>query len=77
MRWRGGQRSGNIDDRRGLGPTGAVGGIGIVGIIVALVGIFVFDVDPGQMLSIVGQGAPQALGNPDSPSGLRCQAGGG
>jgi predicted metalloprotease len=70
MRWRGGQRSGNIDDRRGLGPTGAVGGIGIVGIIVALVGIFVFDVDPGQMLSIVSQGAPgqqQVVGQQGSP----------
>ncbi len=75
MRWRGGQRSGNIDDRRGLGPTGAVGGIGIVGIIVALVGIFFFDVDPGQMLSIVGQGAPGQeqvagkLGSPEDEAG--------
>ena len=58
MRWQGGRRSGNIDDRRGLSG-GAVGGIGIGGIVVALIGVFVFGIDPGQMMGIVGEGGGQ------------------
>lgn len=37
MRWRGGRRSDNIEDRRGKRGPAAAGGIGIVGIIIALV----------------------------------------
>ncbi|ATQ42281.1 KPN_02809 family neutral zinc metallopeptidase [Caulobacter mirabilis] len=56
MRWEGGRRSGNIDDRRGIGPVGAVGGIGVGGIVVALIGIFVFGMDPGQVMNMVSEG---------------------
>lgn len=51
MRW-GGQGSGNIEDRRGLGP--AVGGVGAGGAILALLGYFLFGVDPNTTLSTVG-----------------------
>ena len=55
MRWQGGRRGGNIEDRRGLGPVGA-GGIGVGGIILAAIGYFVFGIDPSTTLSVV-QGA--------------------
>jgi predicted metalloprotease len=55
MEWRGGRRGGNIEDRRGMGSVGAAtGGIGVVGIVAVLIGVFVFDIDPQQMMSIVG-----------------------
>ena len=53
MRWQGGKQSGNIEDRRGLGPVGAVGGLGAVGVIAVLVGVFVFGADPNEMISAV------------------------
>lgn len=49
MRWRGGRRSDNVEDRRGL-PAGkglAVGGIGTI--IIALIAMY-FGVDPGIIL---------------------------
>ena len=39
MRWAGGRGSGNIEDRRGMGPVGAVGGLGAGGVILAGGGI--------------------------------------
>jgi predicted metalloprotease len=59
MRWGGGRESGNIEDRRGLGPVG-VGGLGIGGVVLALVGYFVFGIDPSTTLSVVGGAQPQA-----------------
>ena len=57
MEWGGGRRGGNIEDRRGMGAVG-VGGIGAGGVILALVGYFVFGIDPRDTLSVVqGQGA--------------------
>jgi len=58
MRWLGGRRSGNIEDRRGLSG-GAVGGIGAGGVILALIGYFVFGIDPSTTLSTVNSVAPQ------------------
>jgi len=58
MRWLGGRGSGNIEDRRGLGPV-AAGGVGAGGIVLALIGYFVFGIDPSTTLSVVGGGAPQ------------------
>ena len=52
MEWEGGRRGGNIEDRRGLGPVG-VGGIGAGGVILALVGYFVFGIDPRTTLGVV------------------------
>lgn len=49
MRWKGGRRSSNIDDRRGVRLSGKMkgGGIGIV--ILALIGIY-FGIDPAVIL---------------------------
>lgn len=73
MRWRGGRRSGNIDDRRGLAPV--AGGLGVGGVVLALIGYFVFGIDPSTTLSVVnGAGAPAAQsagvrGAPDDEAG--------
>src|SRR5687768_3984639 len=49
MRWAGGRRSGNIEDRRGMGvPLVAGGGIGTV---VLLVLALFFGFDPGVILN--------------------------
>ncbi|RAK60300.1 flagellar biosynthesis protein FlgM [Phenylobacterium hankyongense] len=57
MRWLGGQQSGNIEDRRGLGPVG-VGGLGAGGVVLALIGYFVFGIDPSTTMSVVNGAAP-------------------
>jgi predicted metalloprotease len=59
MRWGGGRESGNIEDRRGLGPVG-VGGVGVGGVVLALIGYFVFGIDPSTTMSVVGGAQPQA-----------------
>ena len=56
MRWQMGRSSGNIEDRRGMGPVG-VGGVGVGGVVLALIGYFVFGIDPSTTTSILG-GAP-------------------
>ncbi len=56
MKWQGGRRGGNVEDRRGLGPGAAAGG-GIGVIVIALIGYFVFGVDPQQTQSILGEGS--------------------
>jgi predicted metalloprotease len=61
MRWQGGRQSGDIEDRRGLGPVG-VGGIGVGGVVLALIGYFVFGISPTTTLNAVngaGQGAQE------------------
>jgi uncharacterized protein len=58
MRWAGGRGGGNIEDRRGMGP-GAIGGVGAGGVILALIGYFVFGIDPSTTLSTVGGGQVQ------------------
>ena len=61
MEWQGGRSGGDIEDRRGLGPVG-VGGMGAGGVILALIGYFVFGINPGTTLSVVNGagGAPAA-----------------
>ncbi|MCR5874608.1 neutral zinc metallopeptidase [Phenylobacterium sp. J426] len=54
MRWAGGRGSGNIEDRRGMGPAGAVGGLGAGGVILALIGYFVFGIDPSTTTQVLG-----------------------
>jgi uncharacterized protein len=54
MRWKGGRRSGNVEQRRGMGPV-AGGGIGIV--ILAVVAML-FGIDPRVVLE--GGGEPTA-----------------
>ena len=59
MRWQGGRQSGDIEDRRGLGPVG-VGGLGAGGVVLALIGYFVFGISPSTTLNAVNQVQPQA-----------------
>jgi len=69
MRWQGGRRGGNIDDRRGLGGgTVAGGGIGIM--ILAAIGYFVFDIDPRTTTQLASQfgGVGAAEGRQGSPT---------
>jgi predicted metalloprotease len=54
MEWRGARRSGNIEDRRGLGPVGVAGG-GIGALVLAAVGYFVFGIDPQTILQATQQ----------------------
>lgn len=68
MRWQGGRRSGNIEDRRGMG--GVAGGVGAGGVILALIGYFVFGIDPSTTLSTVSQvggGGAQQEGERGAP----------
>jgi predicted metalloprotease len=73
MRWQGGRRSGNIEDRRGLSPV--VGGVSAGGVILALIGYFVFGIDPQTTMQVVGgAGAPAeqqgvAEGSPEDEAG--------
>ncbi|HEX6861029.1 MAG TPA: neutral zinc metallopeptidase [Caulobacteraceae bacterium] len=70
MRWQGGRGSGNIEDRRGLGPVG-VGGMGVGGVVLALIGYFVFGVDPNTTTQVLGGlqgGAEQQAGQMGTPS---------
>ncbi|WP_332770709.1 KPN_02809 family neutral zinc metallopeptidase [Phenylobacterium sp.] len=71
MRWQGGRRGGNIEDRRGLGPVG-VGGIGVGGVILAAIGYFVFGIDPSTTMAVVegvgGQAQQEQAGVRGAPS---------
>jgi predicted metalloprotease len=57
MDWEEGDESGNIEDRRGLGPV-VGGGLGVGGVVLALIGYFVFGVSPQTTLSAVEGAAP-------------------
>lgn len=74
MRWRGGRRSTNIEDRRGggirrmpRGRAGRAGGLGGVGIVIALIAIFVFDVDPSLLLGSGDFQSEEVLDTPAQP----------
>lgn len=71
MRW-GGSGGGNIEDRRGIGPVGAVGGLGAGGVILALIGYFVFGIDPSTTTSVLngagGAGVQQQEGVRGAPA---------
>jgi predicted metalloprotease len=75
MRWEGGRRGGNIEDRRGVGPVGLAGG-GVGALILAAIGYFVFGIDPQTTQQITSQlggvGAEQQgkEGTPQDQAGL-------
>ena len=54
MRWQGGRRGGGIDDRRGMGG-GAIAGGGIGVTVLALIGYFVFGIDPTTTQQVASQ----------------------
>jgi len=77
MRWEGGRRGGgNVEDRRGMGGgTVAGGGIGVA--VLALIGYFVFGIDPSTTQQVASQlggvGAAQEqqgrVGTPEDQAG--------
>jgi len=76
MRWRGGSRGGNVEDRRGMGAGAIAGGGGLVGII-AVVAYLFLGIDPNTTQAIVGElnmggGAEQrgTEGTPADDAGL-------
>lgn len=74
MKWQGGRRGGNVEDRRGLGPGAAAGG-GLGVVLVALIGYFVFGIDPQQTQSVLGQATSSEQqagveGTPEDQAGL-------
>lgn len=73
MKWQGGRRGGNIEDRRGMSPGAAVGGGGIGIILLALIGYFVFGMEPQQIAEMASQqqqgaGASQQAGVEGTPA---------
>ncbi|ABI76921.1 putative neutral zinc metallopeptidase [Hyphomonas neptunium ATCC 15444] len=76
MKWQGGRRGGNIEDRRGMSAGAVAGGGGIGVIIIALIGYFVFGMEPQQIAEITSQqqgGASQQAGvegTPEDEAGL-------
>jgi predicted metalloprotease len=59
MRWEGGRESGDIEDRRGMGAVG-VGGMGVGGVVLALIGYFVFGINPSTTMGVVNGGGGYA-----------------
>lgn len=74
MRWQGGRRGGNIDDRRGMGGVGIAGG-GIGALVLAAIGYFVFGIDPqttqqvASSLGGVGSTEQGTQGSPEDQAG--------
>ncbi len=69
MRWQGGRRGGNINDRRGMGGVGIAGG-GIGVLILGAIGYFFFDIDPqttSQLASQFGGAGSAEQGTQGSP----------
>jgi predicted metalloprotease len=74
MRWEGGREGGGVEDRRGQGGTIIAGG-GVGAIAIALIGYFVFGIDPNTTEDLVSQfggaGVEQQgrLGTPQDKAG--------
>ncbi|MFO0236105.1 MAG: neutral zinc metallopeptidase, partial [Burkholderiales bacterium] len=62
MRWEDGRQSGNVEDRRGMRmPGGRAGGLGLGTIVVALLGSWLFGINPMVTIGLM-QGAGQLAG---------------
>jgi uncharacterized protein len=80
MRWEGNRESDNVEDRRGGGGGGGFsfggGTIGIGTVVLALLGSWVFGVNPLTMLNLLSGGGPaqvqQAPAAPVRPAGALC-----
>jgi predicted metalloprotease len=53
MEWEDGDRSGDVEDRRGMHPAVLGGGVGVGGLIIAAIGYFVFGANPSDTLQAV------------------------
>lgn len=58
MRWKGRERSKNVEDRRGIPKAGLVGGGGIIMVVIAVVAMLMGG-DPQQFMDAVGQAGQQ------------------
>ena len=62
MRWEDGRQSENVEDRRGMRmPGGRAGGVGIGTLVIALLGSWLFGINPMVVLGLM-QGANQIVG---------------
>ncbi|WP_397408476.1 neutral zinc metallopeptidase [Polaromonas sp.] len=73
MKWEGNRESDNVEDRRGSGGGGLGGliggrGIGIGTIVIALVGGWVFGINPLTILSLLSGGTPTAQVQQQGPA---------
>ena len=68
MKWERARQSQNVEDRRGRGPVKA-GGVGIGAILIALIGGWIFGIDPSQILGVIGgmQGTQQTQAPAPTP----------
>ena len=70
MRWEGGRRSGNIEDRRGRGMGGAGMRVGGLGMVVIFVLALILGVNPLQLMDMMGGApAPTQVSVPQSAPG--------
>ncbi|HEX3870476.1 MAG TPA: neutral zinc metallopeptidase [Pirellulales bacterium] len=69
MRWRGGEESDNVEDRRSAAPAGVMLGGG--GLLVILLLGWIFGVDPQQLNQLIGQAQVGVNQNPNAPGGER------
>jgi uncharacterized protein len=69
MRWEGQRESGNIEDRRGMGPARIGGGLGIGGVLLVLVVSYFTGINPLLLLNMLsgGQSMPE-LSPPSDPA---------
>ena len=66
MRWRGGRRSDNVEDRRGVRTAGPRMKFGLGTIVLVLVALY-FGADPGKIMNLLG-GAGGPAGQPAAPA---------
>lgn len=67
MRWKGRERSENVEDRRGVPTAGLVGGGGLLVLVIAVIAML-FGADPRPLLDAVGQVDPgQQQGQRQAP----------
>src|SRR2546427_10713122 len=67
MRWLGGRRSDNIEDRRGMGGGTLIAGGGIGSVVLVLLALF-FGFDPGAILQTDQPGVPTTQAPAGSPA---------
>lgn len=69
MRWMGGRRSGDVEDRRGLGGGGLAAGGGLGAIVISLAAYYFFGISPSTTQAVLGQfqGLGQERGEVGTP----------